>query len=450
MAEVLENRIGRYEVLGELGRGAMGIVYKARDPQLDRVVAIKTIRLDAGQAPEHQEDLRRRFYREAMAAARLNHPHIVGVYDVIENEGVPCIVMEYVEGQTLGRLLEAEAPLQPARAIDLVVQVCQALDYAHGRGIVHRDIKPANILVAGRRDVKVGDFGIARIADSKMTQTGTMLGSPSYMSPEQVLGREVDGRSDLFSLGVVLYETLTGADPFSASSPSTVLYKIVHEEPDPLPERNRAVTPALDAVIRRALAKDPARRYPTAQALADALAGALRADTGEGGTWERDTVVAERPAGGRRLRAAGMGAGCVLIAAAGGAWLWGTPSSRESPALGSARPAATQAPPAAAPPAPLGAETTRRTGPAAKRGTGRGSIAITTNPSVEIFVDGRFAGRVERSPFVIDRVAVGPRVVTLRLGPVEQRFRGTVFEDKPFALTYHFPPDASPGSRARP
>src|SRR3972149_5611143 len=141
MAEVLENRIGRYEVLGELGRGAMGIVYKARDPQLDRVVAIKTIRLDAGQAPEHQEDLRRRFYREAMAAARLNHPHIVGVYDVIENEGVPCIVMEYVEGQTLGRLLEAEAPLQPARAIDLVVQVCQALDYAHGRGIVHRDIK---------------------------------------------------------------------------------------------------------------------------------------------------------------------------------------------------------------------------------------------------------------------------------------------------------------------
>src|SRR3989304_2436908 len=173
-----------------------------------------------------------------------------------------------------------------------------------------------------------------------------------------------------------------------------------------------------------------------------------------------------------------MGAGCVLIAAAGGAWLWGTPSSRESPALGSARPAATQAPPAAAPPAPLGAETTRRTGPAAqrgagggpprappdppgaettgrpgpaaKRGTGRGSIAITTNPSVEIFVDGRFAGRVERSPFVIDRVAVGPRVVTLRLGPVEQRFRGTVFEDKPFALTYHFPPDASPGSRARP
>ena len=474
MSETCPETIGRYEVLTELGHGAMGIVYKARDPQLDRIVAIKTLRVDLRPLPDDRDDFRLRFHREAMAAGRLTHAHIVAIYDVLEIDETPYIVMEYVEGETLAHLLAAEGPFRPRRAVEIVLQVCRALEYAHARGVVHRDIKPANILLAGGREVKVSDFGIARIAGTKLTQTGALLGSPSYMSPEQVKGLEVDGRSDLFSLGVVLYEALAGADPFSGESPSTVLYKIVHEEPAPLLQRARAVAPALDAVVRRVLAKDPGRRYPTARAFADDLARALgeaaAADTVRR-QMSQDTVVLERPPEGRRVGVVRIGATCLLIAAVGGAALWARSSGKGTPvpepasrAAGEvSRAAAAQAAGDASPKKqatePGGrtqkafggnavernhsvAGVTARARPSRKREAGRGSIRITTNPSVEVLVDGRSMGRAGRGPFVMDGVAIGRRVVALRLGPVEQRFQGTVREDKPFSLTYYFPSEA--------
>ncbi len=476
MDEASEKKIGRYEILAELGRGAMGIVYKARDPHLDRIVAIKTLRVDLGLPPEHQEDFKKRFYREAMAAGRLSHPAIVAIHDVLEIDRTPYIVMEYVEGQTLAHLIAVEGPLELQRAVGLVLQVCGALEYAHARGVVHRDIKPGNILVAGGREAKVSDFGIARISGNKMTQTGTMLGSPSYMSPEQVKGVGVDGRSDLFSLGVVLYEALTGVDPFSGESPSTVLYKIVHEEPVSLPERNRAVPPVLDAVVRRVLAKDPERRYSTARAFADALSKATEPAVGEATTFQEPVAVPQRPPKDRRRLAVGIGAGCLLVVVVGGAVLWGRSPDKGKSNAENAPPVATESPkPAAGAPPGAGSAsaprkkegegrgggstqasggkaaggsgaTARVPAPAqasSKKATGRGSIRITTNNSVEVLVDGQLVGRVERNPFVIDGVAVGPRVITLRLGPVEQKFRGTVGEDEPFSLTYMFPAESS-------
>src|SRR5262245_48891367 len=207
-------RIGRYEIQAELGQGAMGVVYRAHDPQLGRTVALKTLRRDLGLPPEQYADLKRRFYQEATAAGRLNHPNLVAVHDVVELDGIPYMVMEYVEGQTLARLIKAEGPLSPERAVSLIVQVCRALQYAHVRGVVHRDIKPGNILVDESGQAKVSDFGIARISGSDVTHTGALLGTPAYMSPEQLDGRVVDGRSDLFSLTVALYEAVTGINPF--------------------------------------------------------------------------------------------------------------------------------------------------------------------------------------------------------------------------------------------
>ncbi len=429
MPDARENRIGRFEILAELGHGAMGTVYKARDPQLDRIVAIKTLRVNLGLSPEQLAAYTRRFYQEAMAAGRLSHPNIVAVYDVVEIEDTPYIVMEYVEGQTLSRLMAAEAPLPLERAVEMARQVCGALEYAHARGVVHRDIKPSNILVAGGRQMKVGDFGIARIVGKKLTQTGALLGSPSYMSPEQVRGREVDGRSDIFSLGVVLYEALTGADAFPGENPSTVLYNIVHQAPVPIPERNPAVFPALDAVVLRALAKEPEQRYPTARAFADALSQAMAQARLGATTGSQETRVQARPRGGMRRRAVGIGvgAGCAAIAIAGGAWFWSR-SPDEGGSIPQATPPAATAPavPSDAPPPP-------------KKATGGRSIQITTNASVEVFVDGRFRGRVGKGPFVVSGLPVGAHLITLRLGPVEQRFRATVRRDEPFLLTYYFP-----------
>ncbi len=483
IAESPEPRIiGRYLILAELGRGAMGVVYKARDPQLDRLVAIKTLRTDLGLAPEIAADFKKRFYREAMAAGRLNHPNIVAIHDVLEIDETPYIIMEYVDGETLSTLLVAEGPLEPKRAVDIVVQACDALEYAHARGIVHRDIKPANILVSGGRDVKVSDFGIARISGTKFTQTGAMVGSPSYMSPEQVRGAAVDGRSDLFALGVVLYEALSGADPFSGESPSTVLYKIVHEEPPPIPERNQAVPLVLDAVTRRALAKDPDRRYPSARAFAEALKKAMEPAATGATTLQDQTLI--QPLflkGRRRLVVAGVGAGCAALLIVVGALLWGRSSS--APAASSsasassppAKPAAASSGTAQATPAEgtegapskreggarggggsqgSGARVAGAGGPrtsaspaaTAPARTGRGSVRITSNPDVEILVDGQSVGRIERSPFVLDGLAVGQHSVTLRLGAQEQRFQATVLADQPYSLTHFFaatPPPAA-------
>jgi serine/threonine protein kinase len=272
MSTLMETRIGRYEILGELGRGSMGIVYKARDPQLDRLVALKTVRTERGLRPEHQAEGQKRLYQEATAVARLTHPNIVAVYDVIPGED-PCLVMEYVEGHTLAELV-AQGPLDPARATHFVLQVCEALDYAHRLGVVHRDIKSANILVTEKGVAKLTDFSIARLSGRHATQAGAMMGTPAYIAPEQFRGHAAEPRSDLFSLGVVLYELVTGVLPFAGEDVAAVLYRVVHVDPMPPRARNRDVSPALDAVIRRAMSKEPAERYSSARACAEALADA--------------------------------------------------------------------------------------------------------------------------------------------------------------------------------
>lgn len=264
-------RLGRYELLEELGRGAMGVVYRARDPRIDRLVAIKVIAPVEGLDPAQIQQRRERFQREARAAGRLAHPNIVTVHDVGEEAGRAFLVMELIEGQTLAEVLRTRRPLPLDEALAIGEQAAQALDYAHRHAIVHRDIKPANILLTRDGVVKVADFGIARITGTETTQTGQTLGTPSYMSPEQIAGLPLDGRSDIFSLGAVLYELLSGEKAFPGETLGTIIYRIVHEEPIPLRRLNPAFPAGLDVCLKRALAKDPARRYVEATDLAGDL-----------------------------------------------------------------------------------------------------------------------------------------------------------------------------------
>ncbi len=243
-------KIGRYEIVGELGRGAMGIVYKGFDPNIDRTVAIKTIQLNA----DNKETIER-FRREARAAGGLSHPGIVTIYDAGEDQGVFYIAMEFVEGETLQSVI-ARGPLTVEEATAVMNEIGSALDLAHARQIVHRDIKPANIMIAGGH-AKVMDFGVAKMASSTATATGMVIGTPSYMSPEGVKGLPVDGRADIFSLGVVLYEMLTGRRPFQGDSIPSVIYKIVGEQPTLATVVNPELSAGLDVVLTKALAKDP-------------------------------------------------------------------------------------------------------------------------------------------------------------------------------------------------
>jgi len=262
-------KIGRYNITGELGKGAMGVVYKATDPNIGRSVALKTTRVDAHGL--ETEDLLRRFRNEARMAGTLNHPNIVTIYDAGEQEGVFYIAMEYIEGETLHGLLSQHRSLPVEQVIDIVRQVCAGLDYAHAHGVIHRDVKPANVMLAAGGTVKVMDFGIAK-AGGTMTATGQVLGSPNYMSPEQVKGKPIDGRSDLFSVGVLLYEMLTGEKPFDGQNVTTIIYKIVSEDPIPPRELDVTIHPGLSAVVTKALAKVPDERYQTGAALAADLA----------------------------------------------------------------------------------------------------------------------------------------------------------------------------------
>jgi predicted Ser/Thr protein kinase len=250
--------VGRYEILGELGRGAMGVVYKAQDPTIGRVVALKTMRLDVHGL--ENEDVLRRFKNEARAAGILNHPNIVTIYDAGEQEGLFYIAMEFIEGTTLHSILAERRVLPPEEIIEISRQICKGLDYAHSNGIVHRDIKPANIMITGTGAVKIMDFGIAK-AGGGMTSTGQVLGTPNYMSPEQVKGKTLDGRSDLFSFGVVLYEMVTGEKPFVGQNVTTIIYKIVHENPISPRDLDVTIHPGLSAVVTKALAKQPDERY---------------------------------------------------------------------------------------------------------------------------------------------------------------------------------------------
>jgi serine/threonine-protein kinase len=268
--------IGRYRILSELGRGAMGVVYRALDPKIDREIAIKTIRLsDLADAAE-QTKLRERLFREAQSAGRLSHPGIVTIYDVGEEGDIAYIAMECVEGPTLDRLIDSDPP-DGKLVLSILSQTASALDYAHKRGIVHRDIKPANIMIHDRTTAKITDFGVAKIQSSQMTQAGLMVGTPNYMSPEQIQGQPVDGRSDQFSLAVIAFELLTGEKPFTADSIAALAYRIVREEPSPVHRLNPTIEWPVDTVIRRGLAKDPADRYPTCSDFVFALENACRA-----------------------------------------------------------------------------------------------------------------------------------------------------------------------------
>jgi len=273
------NKIGRYEILEELGRGAMGTVYRAKDPAMDRVVALKTI-ISLVLASEQGGEFRERFYREARAAGALAHPGIVPVFDVGEHEGLPFLVMEFISGKTLADALKKGERLTVDRVCEIGQKIAEALGYAHSHGVVHRDIKPANILLTSKETYgierpKITDFGVAKMAAGHTTLTGQILGTPAFMPPEQFTGAPIDGRADIFSLGVVLYWMATGEQPFPGESFTAVSYKVVHTEPVPPRKLNPSLPAKLESIILKCLAKNPDERFQTGEDLAREL-GELR------------------------------------------------------------------------------------------------------------------------------------------------------------------------------
>jgi len=305
------DKIGKYKILGTLGKGGMGIVYKALDPDIEREVAIKTIRFDNFQEGTQKDDLMARFIREARAAGKLNHPNIVTVYDVGREEDLTYIVMQYIEGQSLQALIDSGKRLLPPEVDALIKPVADALDYAHNNGIVHRDIKPANILIDKDNKPYLADFGVARVDTSTMTQSGTAVGTLTYMSPEQIKGQTIDRRADIFALGIILYELLSGKMPFEGDNISTIVYKIVNEQPVRVTEINKDLPPGYDFVVQKTLAKNPDDRYQTCRQLIDGLdnAGKILEQT--------LTFVVERPAAaaGKPKRKTGLIAALALAGA---------------------------------------------------------------------------------------------------------------------------------------
>ena len=265
-------KAGRYEILSELGRGAMGVVYLAIDPVIGRNVAVKTIRLTEEGTGLTRPELLSRFQTEARAAGLLTHPNIVVVYDAGEEDGLYYITMELVPGKSMQAVLDSGEAFPVSRTLRILEQTCSALQFAHERNIVHRDIKPANLMLTADDTVKVTDFGTAKILQfGTVQQTTHVMGTPSYMSPEQVKGRPIDGRTDIFSLGVVLYEMLTGEKPFPGQSITTVIYKIVNEEPIPPRQLNPSIHPGLNEIVMRALTKDPDARYQSCREMLEDL-----------------------------------------------------------------------------------------------------------------------------------------------------------------------------------
>jgi hypothetical protein len=285
-------KAGRYEIIGELGRGAMGVVYKATDPVIGRTVAVKTIKLSEEGTGMSRPELLQRFQTEARAAGLLTHPNIVVVFDAGEEDGLYYITMELVEGKSLQAHLDAGQAFALPRVLRIMEQTCSALQFAHERNVVHRDIKPANIMLTGDDTVKVTDFGTAKILQfGTMQQTAHVMGTPSYMSPEQVKGRAVDGRSDIFSLGVLLYEMVTNEKPFPGQNITTVIYKIVNEEPVPPRQIDPSIHPGISAVVMKALAKEPEARYQSCREMLEDLRNYRNVAAGVAGATPDKTVV---------------------------------------------------------------------------------------------------------------------------------------------------------------
>jgi serine/threonine-protein kinase len=358
MSEAL-SRLGKYELRGTLGKGAMGTVHDGWDPAIARRVAIKTVRLPDADDEEGQEALSR-FRREAQAAGRLNHPNIVGVYDYGETEELAYIVMEFIDGRTLKHALDADERLAAADAIRLVSDILDGLAYSHALGVVHRDIKPANIMLTASGRAKIADFGIARIESSSLTQAGTVLGTPAYMSPEQFMGQVVDRRSDIYSTGVLLYQLLTGERPFEGSL-TGIMHKALNTTP-PRPSEISVTAPAaLDAVVARAMARRPEDRFDTADAFALALRQEAAPATAEPPPSDEDhTIVARTPPAPpaprpppprrRRLPVALGAAALLAVAGVAGIQLLAPSPPKASP------PAPPPAKVVAAPPAPASVE----------------------------------------------------------------------------------------------
>ena len=255
--------IGKYTIEGVLGRGAMGVVYKAFDPNIARTVAVKTIHGNL-LSSEMGKEMLERFKTEAQAVGRLTHPNIVGIFDFDQDRGTPYFVMEYVEGKDLKNLIKQGSVFTTDEVIRVTTEILKGLSYTHNLNIVHRDIKPANIFITDKGEVKIADFGIARMDDSELTQVGSVLGTPSYMSPEQCIGAGVDARSDLFSVGTLLYEMLTGKKPFRGEQTNAIIHNVINLKPEPPSQVRKEVPSSFDQVIKKALAKNASQRYQTA------------------------------------------------------------------------------------------------------------------------------------------------------------------------------------------
>jgi serine/threonine protein kinase len=270
-------QVGRYKIESILGEGAMGIVYKAHDPIIKRTVAIKLIKVGDGVSETEKKEFYERFYREAQISGTLNHPNIVGIYDIGEEQGMPYIAMEFIEGKTLSEIIAEQGRLDIESAVKILSQVASALDYAHKKGIVHRDIKPGNIMIGEDTRCKIMDFGIAKLQNSSLTQTGAFLGTPSYSSPEQITEGTIDHRSDIFSLGTVTYEMITGSLPFKGQTLSSILYKIAHEPPEKIEnaEKYGINTAAWNKLFARVFAKNPDERFQGAKEFSSEFARAV-------------------------------------------------------------------------------------------------------------------------------------------------------------------------------
>jgi serine/threonine-protein kinase len=309
----MTSQYGRYRIIQELGKGTMGVVFQAHDPQIDRMVALKVLRPDRVTSDAFVA----RFLKEARAIGRLSHPNIVTIYDVGEDQGTIYIAMEYLKGDPFNEVVRARR-LPLTECVDIAQQVALTLDYAHRQGIVHRDIKPSNIIFTEEKQVKLTDFGIARIEDTgagHQTQAGEILGTPVYMAPEQVMGQNVDGRSDLFSLGVILYEMVVGRRPFAGNNIAAIFRAITQDEPEPPAAADPFVPKLLSDLILKSLAKKPEARFQSGREMADALASILPAITG-------GALKQEGQPPGKRIRLSAMLLIVLFIAGAGGYFYW--------------------------------------------------------------------------------------------------------------------------------
>lgn len=288
-------KLGKYDIRGMLGRGAMGVVYDGWDPLIERRVAIKTVRLLREDSDAEAEEGLARFRREAQAAGRLQHPNIVGIFDYGETSEFAYLVMEFVDGRTVKSVLDAQERFPIPEVARVMEELLDALQYSHEHGVVHRDIKPANMILTRNGRVKVADFGVARIESSSMTQVGTVIGTPAYMSPEQLAGQTVDSRSDIYSAGVVLYQLLTGDRPYHGNNLTSIYHQALNSEPVPPSKIAMTVPPAFDPVVARAMAKRPQERYATAAQFAAAIGGAATEQTAAATSGEPDATVVSRP-----------------------------------------------------------------------------------------------------------------------------------------------------------